>query len=213
MWKQIAFMKQPGKPIALLKKTTCWFMLTLFLAGVVPARALTAEEKVPTELQAKLFLTALTYDKNLQTNVHEKLTIGIVFFPGTIQSKETAQQFSKALEKFKDKKVSGRTINSVVFAYQGNNKLKGRVAREGINVMYISSGEKDVIQDVLQVCTSEKVFSLGCSARSVLEYSVSMAIGIKANKPKIYLNLASAKAEGSNFSSKFLRVVKIVDNR
>jgi len=38
----------------------------------------------------------------------------------------------------------------------------------------------------------------------------SMSVGLKANKPKIYLNLSSAKVEGADFSAKFLRIVEII---
>jgi len=41
---------------------------------------------------------------------------------------------------------------------------------------------------------------------------VTMAVGLKDNKPKIYLNLSSAKSEGADFSAKFLRVAEIVDS-
>ena len=37
-----------------------------------------------------------------------------------------------------------------------------------------------------------------------------MAVGYKDHNPKIYLNLASAKAEGADFNAKFLRVANIV---
>ena len=37
-----------------------------------------------------------------------------------------------------------------------------------------------------------------------------MAIGVENAKPKIYLNLTSAKAEDVEFSSRILRVAKIV---
>jgi hypothetical protein len=37
-----------------------------------------------------------------------------------------------------------------------------------------------------------------------------MAVGYKEHTPKIYLNLSSAKAEGADFSAKFLRIVNMV---
>ena len=37
-----------------------------------------------------------------------------------------------------------------------------------------------------------------------------MAVGLKDNKPKIYLNHAAAQSEGADFSAKFLRIAEIV---
>ena len=79
--------------------------VAVITCGAIPPSASAENGNVPPELQAKLFLTALTYDKNLEKRVHAHVDIGIVYFPESPQSKEEALNFSKTLEGFKDKKV------------------------------------------------------------------------------------------------------------
>ena len=166
---------------------------------------------VPPELQAKLFLTALTYDKNLEKRVHAQVDIGIVYFPESAQSREEALNLSKTLEGFKDKKISGRSFHTVILIYTGNGGLKKKIVDEHIDVLFIAQGEKKLIEEVLKVTQSEKVLSCTGKAEYVTTCGVTMAVGLKDNKPKIYLNLSSAKREGADFSAKFLRVAEIVE--
>lgn len=188
-----------------------YFLIVILITiGFFPTPISAGEEKVPVDLQVKLFLTALTYDKNLKKRADEQLRIGIVYFPEVSRSKEEAFHFSKVLEGFEDKKVSGLSINKVLLAYRGNNDLRKRISDVNINVLYLASGAKELIKSVTEVTQSEKILSFTSIAEYVSKFDITMAVGIKGNKPKVYLNLSSAKAEGADFSAKFLRVVEIV---
>jgi len=198
------------KRIKILKTLKHLLIITLIAFGLFPPPASAAEVKVPVDLQAKLFLTALTYDKNLKERADNQLKIRIVYFPEVSQSKEEALHFSRVLEGFKDKKVSGLSIDSFLLAYNNNDDLKNKISFEKINVLYLAPGIKKDIKGITKVTQSEKVLSFTSVAEYVTKCGISMAIGLKANRPKIYLNLSSARAEGADFSAKFLRVVEIV---
>ena len=185
-------------------------LITLIAIGFIPASVSSDNGDVPVELQAKLLLTALTYDKNLGKSEDETLHIGLLYFPEVNQSKKEALEFYKVLESYEDKKVRSLNINTVLFAYNGRNGLKSKISAEHIDVLYISKAKKEVVKDVISVTQSNKILSLTSAASYVSMCGISMAVGLKENKPKIYLNLSSAKAEGADFSSKLLRVVEIV---
>lgn len=187
-------------------------LVTVIICGGLPPSASADNGSVPPELRAKLFLTALTYDKNLEKRVHTKVDIGIVYFPESPQSKEEALNFSKTLEGFKDKKISGRSFHTVILTYDGNGGLKKKIVDEHIDVLFIASGKKQSIEEILKVTQAEKILSCTGKAEYVSSCGVTMAVGLKDNKPKIYLNLSSAKREGADFSAKFLRVAEIVDS-
>ena len=188
------------------------FLVAVITCGVNPPSASADNGNVPPELQAKLFLTALTYDKHLEKRAHAQVDIGILYFPESLQSKEEALNLSKTLEGFKDKKISGRSFHTVILTYDGNGGLKKKIVDEHIDVLFIARGEKQLVEEVLKVTQSEKILSCTSKAEYVTTCGVTMAVGLKDNKPKIYLNLSSAKREGADFSAKFLRVAEIVDN-
>ena len=186
-------------------------LVTVLTCGVIPPSASADNGNVPPELQAKLFLTALTYDKNLEKTDTAELNIGLLYFPGSPQSREEVLTFSKTLEGFKDKKISGRSFHTVILTYEDNGGLKKKIVDEHIDVLFIARGEKQLVHEVLKVTQSEKILSCTSKAEYVTTCGVTMAVGLKDNKPKIYLNLSSAKREGADFSAKFLRVAEIVN--
>jgi len=200
--------KDKGSRLVLILR---YLFSTLVTFALLSTSASNEEVKVPVELQAKLLLTALTYDKNLKRRTDEKLKIGILYFPEIVQSKEEASNFSKVLERFRDKKVSGLSIDKVLLAYRGNSELKKMISFEKINVLYLALGKMDLIKNVTNLTQSEKILSFTSIVEYVSKCGISMAVGIKSNKPKIYLNLFSARTEGADFSAKLLRVVEIID--
>ena len=197
-----------------LNRLICHILLVTVISwGVIPLTASADNGKVPVDLQVKLILTALTYDKNLETRANGQLNIGILYFPESSQSKKEADQFAETLEGFKDKKISGRSFVGTLLTYSDNGGLSKKIIDKNIDVIYIAQGEKELIERVLKVTQSEKILSCTGKAEYVSSCGVSMAVGLKDNKPKIYLNLSSAKSEGADFSAKFLRVAEIVDSK
>jgi hypothetical protein len=183
----------------------------VMLFGMIPTPLSADNGNVPPELQAKLFLTALTYDKHLEKRAESQLNIGIVYFTDAPKSKKEAENFSKTLEAFKEKKISGRNFNTTLLAYNGNGDLKQKIVDEQIDAVFIAKGEKHQVKKLIKLTQAEKILSGTSKAEYVATCGVTMAVGLKDNKPKIYLNISSAKREGADFSAKFLRVAEIVD--
>jgi hypothetical protein len=186
-------------------------ILMLITGGGIPAPLSADNGNIPVDLQAKLFLTALTYDKNLEKRASSQLDIALLYFPWSAPSKEAALSFSKTLEMFKDKKISGRSFNVSLLTYNGDFGLKEKLADKHVDVLFIAGGEEPMVREITKITQSEKILSCSNRAEYVTTCGVTMAVGLKDNKPKIYLNLTSAKREGADFSAKFLRVAEIVD--
>lgn len=187
------------------------FSLVIMVLAFIPTYIFADNGKVPLDLQAKLFLNALSYYKNLEKGDGSQFGIAIVYFPWSKESKEEGATFSQILKKLKDKKISGRNFNVLPLAYNGDYGLKEKIAGKNIEVLFISGGEEPMVREITQLTRSEKMLSFTSKAKFVTSCGVTMAVGLKENKPKIFLNLSAAKDEGADFSAKFLRVAKIVD--
>jgi hypothetical protein len=191
---------------------SCIFIgLEIIAVVFITAQVSADKDEVPFELQVKLILTALTYDRNLTQKADGTLTVGILFFPDTAHSQKQAINFSKALEGFKDKKVSSLNINQVVIEYKNSKDLEYIFDQHDINVLYIATGRGERLKEILELTRSKKVLSCTPDNINVYEYEVSLGWGIVDNKTKLCLNITSAKAEGADFSAKFLRVVDVID--
>ena len=179
------------------------------LLALPAARA--AEPGVPFDAQVKLLCAALSYEQTIQADTKAPLTIGILYFPGVPQSQDRAEQFSRAFSAFKDKTISGRPLNTVVMAFAGVDALSKQLSGHTIHVLYIADGTKEVCRDVTRITQAAHVLSLTSDVALVSDCGVTMAVGLENNKPRIYLNLPAALAEGADFSSKLLRVVTIIN--
>ena len=95
---------------------------------------------VPLDLQAKLLLTALTYNKTLQEKPEQHLKVGVLYFPLTPQSQGEATEFFTTLKGFKDKKISGLSFDTSILAYTDISILKKDISDNKINLLYLARG-------------------------------------------------------------------------
>jgi hypothetical protein len=182
-----------------------------FLICVSHAHTHESGMEIPLDIKAKLFLTALTYDKALTNKVTKQFAIGILFSPNIEESEKEAKEFYKALMRYIDKKISGLSFKPVLLPYRDSLDLNEKLDKECIKVLYLSYGDKNNIMHITKIAKSKEVFTITDQADYLSECGASMRIDIKSKKPKIILNLNSARSEGANFSSKFLRVVELVE--
>jgi hypothetical protein len=190
------------------------FFIAALLVITIFANALLAKDKeAPLNLQVKHLFTALNYDNNFKIRTDDTLNIGILYFPDKTNSRREALKLYKTLKAYKNKEADNLTITTSLFSYDSVRSLESIISIEKIDLLYISSGRKRIIRNVTKITQSRKVFSFTSHPDYVSECGVSMAVGYKENNQKIYLNLSSAKAEGADFSAKFLRVANIVDKK
>ena len=203
--------KQPKRKTRIQGIVSCIVSLAIIAHGFIPNQAAADNGNVPLDLQAKLLLTALTYDKNMQKKTDEQLDIAILYFPWIKQSREEAENFSKTLEQFKDKQIGGRSFNTLLLSYNGDAGFKEKIAGKHVEVLFIAGGTEPQLKEITRVTREAKILSCTSKSEYVSAYGVTIGVGMKDNKPKIYLNLSSAKSEGADFSAKFLRVAEIVE--
>ena len=187
------------------------FTLTSIVTTFIPPSIYADDGKAPLDLQAKLFLNALSYYKNLETENSSQFDIAIVYFPWSQKSKEEGVTFSQILKGFKDKKINGRSFNVLLLTYNGSGGLREKIMGRNVKVLFICGEEESMIRDITQLTRSENILSCISDAKFLHSGNVTIAVGLKENKPKIYFNLSSAKGEGADFSAKFLRIAEIVD--
>jgi hypothetical protein len=190
------------------------FFIAVLLVIIIFANYALAEDKeVPLNLQVKNLFTALEYDKNFSTRMEDTLIIGILYFPEEPNSRREALELYKVLKAYKSEPLVNLQMSAFLFSCGSISSLESIISIDKIDLLYISSGRKNIIRNMTKVTQSKKVFSFTSHPEYVSECGVSMAVGYKDHNPKIYLNLSSAKAEGADFNAKFLRIANIVEEK
>lgn len=144
-----------------------------------------AQSKAPQNIQAALFIKVLGLNKNLAGDI----TLHVMDNPS----------FANEMKKHLGKKVGTGTLKSVTSGATINPQAK---------VVYFSN------QGNLSTSTSftkaNKAISI-TGDPSLVKGGASLGIGVISNKPKILININSAKAEGSAWNPAIFKIAKKVN--
>ena len=181
----------------------------LGLASLAAPSALAEEMALAADLQVPLLLKVLTYDRNLEARAGKELAIGIVFDAGDRDSAKATDQIGSTLFKFSGKTVKTLPIKYYTIEYTSPADLERFVKQRGISVLYVAPGNTKNLPGLLKLSQDLDLVS----ATGVPDYvrkGVAVGIGVGQDRPQILINLASAKAEGSDFDASLLRIATIL---
>ncbi|HSB61983.1 MAG TPA: YfiR family protein [Vicinamibacteria bacterium] len=167
---------------------------------------------LPIDQQVPLLLKVLTYDRNFEAKAGEELAIGIVHDPGDRESAAATEQMVANLVRFADKTVKKLPLRYYTIEYTGAADLQSFVKAKRISLLYVAPGSSRNLSPILQVAQSLRV----TTATGVPDYvrkGVAVGVGLAQDRPQILINLASSRAEGSDFDASLLRIASILGPR
>lgn len=179
--------------------------LLLFL---VPARA----EQMPlaADAQIPLLLKVLTYDRNFERKAGKELVLGIVHDPADRDSAKATDEVGTTLFKFGGKTVKKLPIKYFTIEFTGAADLERFVKEKKISVLYIAPGNGKTLAAVLKVAQELDLTTL-TGVPDYVRRGVAVGIGVAQDKPQILINLAAARAEGSDFDASLLRIATVLE--
>jgi hypothetical protein len=169
------------------------------------------ENDLPPDLQAKLLLKILTFDRNLEERADSAVVVGIVYNAESEDSKKARLDLSSALENYSEKKVKGLPVSHVSLEYSSWSDLSAEIRYSGVSVLYITPGNADNLKGVLKASRAQRVLT-ACGVVSYAEEGISVGMALKGKKPQIIINISSAKAEGCDFSSQLLKLARVINS-
>lgn len=188
-------------------KITCSIWLMLILLSCV-SKAQTIE--VPIENQVPIFLKILTLDRNQikEYSGTQLLKIAIVYQSKYRTSLNAMEAFKSLLEKssielYKKQKVFD-------YDFDSHESLSSFLSKNSIDVIVLAPLRAVEIGEIVESTKKNQVTSFSM-VPSYVYSGISIGLETKGEKPLIIINLKSAKAEGSDFSSQLLKLVKIIE--
>ncbi|MCK4384798.1 MAG: YfiR family protein [candidate division Zixibacteria bacterium] len=186
--------------------------IALFLLILLfPFRQTKAKEKmpVPPRVQIPILLKVLTYNRNFEKKVGDELVIGILYDSKDDDSKKVKQEVSEILDSLSAMTVKGVPFFYVEVEYNSEDSLRNLVKSNKIDVLYIAPGGIWSLKSIVQISQKYEIPTM-TGITDYVKKGISVGIGLKENKPEIWVNLDSAKAEGSNFSANLLKLCKVI---
>ncbi len=190
--------------------TRCLLLAALGLALAGPLRA---QEEVPVqaELQVKLLLKVLTYDRQLEVKAGAgaQLVIGVVSSPANPASARVAAEISNELFKYGTKTVKQLKLLALQHDFSTAEKLASWVKAKNVSVLYVTPGNERNLPAILSLGEQSKITTI-TGVPEYVEKGVAVGIGQRQARPEVLINLTATKREGSEFDASLLRIAKIV---
>ena len=169
---------------------------------------------LPYNIQSVLILRLLAYEKNIETRAtNGVINIGILYNSADTSSRTELAKIKNALKILKSKglKIKGYDFNLYTIPLGTENDLISILKIRKIKVLYITTGNRDFIKMITRVTRKLDILSITSDkpAKNV-KNGISVGLGVKENKPKIYVNIKSSSKEGADFSAQFLALAEII---
>jgi hypothetical protein len=164
---------------------------------------------VPMDVQIPLFSKILTYDRTLSSRTGGHIVLCILYqgsFKGSYSAKDN---FLKTISTSQLIILGGVPFNIALIDLDVTTDINHTFHSLNANVAYITPLRAYDIDMILEPARDNKIITLtGVSAYADL--GVSVAIGTQNQRPQILINLPSARAEGAEFNSNFLKLVRVL---
>ncbi len=189
-----------------LKLSFAAALASLLLASL----AFSQEMAVPVDLQIKIFIKVLAFDRNFKEEAGNEVKFIVLYQSRFRQSLSAAEQVFKAVEDNHYHSIEG--LNIVWEKVEINQESDLNRLREipGIDAIYIAPVRALDLRKIVDVCRAGGINTFTGVAEYV-DFGVAVSIGLKGDRPQIMVNLPAAKAESSYYSSQLLKLSKIIN--
>lgn len=167
------------------------------------------EMEVPIVQQYSIFMKILSCDRMIAERSNGQLVVAIVYQSQYKQSLDTHDEFISIISKNPVSSLDSIPIKYVSIDLNQDTDLVSAFRQADVRVAYIAPLRAYKIENIAFACRQMAVTSL-TGVTSYVEAGLAVGISNKGGKPRIIVNLPSAKAEGANFNSQMLKLAKVI---
>ena len=158
-------------------------------------------------VQWPLFSKILTFDYNLPARAEDELVIGLVYqqkFRESLIVKNKALKVASSLEE-----MGKYDFRCVEIDISDSTDLEKIISREGIDILYVAPLRAVQMKTIFSASRATQTMTL-TGVPDYVESGLAVGIDMKGGKLQISINLPASKAEGCHFSSRLLKLAKII---
>jgi hypothetical protein len=167
------------------------------------------EVLVPPELQAALLVKVLSFDRNLRALAGKDLVLGILVQRGNRASRDAAEEVMAAVAGLGEPSAREPRLHAILVEV-GSGQLGASLDALHVEVLYVTPLRALSIAEVTAATRARSVRTVTGVPTYVRE-GVSVGLAVRDDRPEILVNLAAARAEGSDFSSQFLNLARVIE--
>ncbi|MCP5062510.1 MAG: DUF4154 domain-containing protein [Ignavibacteriae bacterium] len=156
----------------------------------------------------KLIPKVLSLDKNFSSRKEDQFNLAVLYSSVQRNSSEIKDEIKEKLKKNNMFVKTTKVIITFIDLVKTIN-IEEYLKENKIDVVYITPLRGVDINSIANICKEEKALTV-TGVLDFMENEISVSFDIKDKKLQIIINNDAAKLEGTNFSSRLLRIAKII---
>jgi hypothetical protein len=169
-----------------------------------------ADARLPLQLQAQLVGRLGTFDRNFQNRAGAVAHVLVVHRGGNAESRSEASSFAKATTGLRE--VGGLPARVEELEYTDGPSLAARCRSQKVALIYFAVGLESEMPRVASALAGVDVLTVGATAQHA-ESGAVVGFGLdrREARPRLVLNLRSARAQNVEFKAELLKLARIVN--
>lgn len=191
------------------KRCVAWGAFCVGASSIsLPATSSAEDLALPAEVEAKLSGSVAAYDRTLHQRAGGKVVIAIVTNPADPDSLRAGSQLQAAFDGVDT--ISGLPHEEFVLAYKSAPLLAEACVQRNVSIVFLSTGLDRVILPIVQALESTRVLTIAGSLPYVSN-GVVLGFDLVSGRPKLVINLTSARKQGLEFRAELLRLARVIE--
>lgn len=164
---------------------------------------------MPADLQYTLVAKILTFDRNLKARSGTELVVGVIHQTGFPPSLAALRELERAVAGSPIQAVEGIPVRLVAVPLRSIRTLEADLRREGVNLAYVVPLRAVEVGAVVQAARAAGALTV-TGVPTYVSQGVAVGLGLQGDRPRILVNLTSARADGADFAAGLLSLADVV---
>jgi hypothetical protein len=186
------------------KRTALWSIYLIVAVLLFPSK----EMPVPARLQYDLFLKIMSYDRNLAPRTEEVFLIGLAFQGRVRESLQVKEDILASYKASPLQELAGIPVR-VVLIDLNKTRLEDALAALRPDALYICPLRAYDLEKISESSRRAGILTL-TGVPDYVRGGLSVGVDVVGGRPRILINLPSARAEGADFSSRLLHLATVI---
>lgn len=182
-------------------------VLTLLLAASEVPRM-----SIPVDQQLTLFLKVLTADRNATTPSAAPLLIGVVFQQEVPPSRAAKDELLAAIERSRPGGSGRAPVRTVLFEVGSPDGRARLAAVDALGALYVAPLRDFPVERISSVSRARKILTV-TGVPGYVDAGLAVGFEARLGSPLIIVNHEASLAEGADFSSKLLKLARVIHAR
>ena len=157
--------------------------------------------------KATIIARAMSYERSLSARVGESLRLAILYAGGQMDSLQDAERWKAAFAGLDGIKIYDMPL--VVSTYPWGGEAASVLHELGTDVLVVCDGLGGQLSNITAFTRRDRLLSVG-TQRPYLDNACTLGVFEDSGKPEIVINLSAAEREDLKFSSRLLKLAKVI---